>query len=168
VPLIIRAPGLPGGGIVDDFTESIDVVPTLLDLIGIETPGHLDGRSLRAYLSGETPQRPRSCVHWEYDFREVATGRAQSRFGLSLDELNLAVLRDRKFKYVHFPGLPPLLFDLQADPGECVNRAEDPVMQSVRLEMSERLLAWRARHLDRRLTGLELTKDGVVDARARR
>jgi arylsulfatase A-like enzyme len=168
VPLIIRAPGLRGGGMVDDFTESIDLVPTVLELIGLEAPGHLDGRSLRPYLAGETPRRPRSCVHWEYDFREVATGRAQSRFGLPLDDLNLAVIRDRNFKYVHFPGLPPLLFDLQSDPGECVNQAEAPAMQPARLEMAERLLAWRARHLDRRLTGLELTKDGVVDARARR
>jgi hypothetical protein len=34
--------------------------------------------------------------------------------------------------------------------------------------MAERMLTWRARHLDRRLTGLELTKQGVVDARQRK
>jgi hypothetical protein len=67
---------------------------------------------------------------------------------------------------VHFAGLPPLLFDLQEDPGECVDRATDPSLAGIRLGMAERMLSWRARHLDRRLTGLELTRNGVVDARA--
>ena len=66
---------------------------------------------------------------------------------------------------MHFPGLPALLFDLVDDPVESVDRADDPALREVRLDMAERMLAWRARHLDRRLTGLELTASGVVDAR---
>ena len=45
-------------------------------------------------------------------------------------------------------------------------RAATPSMRARRLEMAERLLAWRAAHLDRTLTGLALTPEGVVDARA--
>jgi len=165
VPLIIRAPGKPPAR-VGRFTESIDLMPTLADLAGVAAPGHLDGRSLLPYLDGGEPADPRQEVHWEYDFREVATGRTQARFGLPLDALNLAVIRDDRFKYVHCAGLPPLLFDLAEDPGECVDRSANPALAGVRLEMAERMLAWRARHLDRRLTGLELTARGVVDARS--
>lgn len=165
VPLIIRAPGGVAGLTVEDFTESIDIVPTILALAGVADPGHLDGSSLADYVAGGAPARPRDAVHWEYDFREVASRRAQEHFGLPLDALNLAVIRDDAYKYVHFSGLPPLLFDLRSDPGECVDRAGDPTLQSVRLAMAERLLAWRGRHLDRRLTGLELTAAGVLDGR---
>jgi arylsulfatase A-like enzyme len=166
VPLIVRAPGREAGRTVRDFTESVDILPTILDLAGLAAPGHLDGQSLAPYLSGSAPATPRDAVHWEYDFREVATGRAQNHFGLPIDALNLAVIRDERTKYVHFAGgLPPLLFDLDEDPAECVDRAGDPAYQPRRLDMAERLLDWRARHLDRTLTGLELTRDGVVDAR---
>jgi hypothetical protein len=63
-------------------------------------------------------------------------------------------------------GLPPLLFDLQEDPSELTNRAEDPGCLAVRQELAEKLLAWRSRQQDRRLTGLSLTPGGPYDARA--
>ncbi|HEY9548773.1 MAG TPA: sulfatase, partial [Kiloniellaceae bacterium] len=99
-------------------------------------------------------------------FREVPGGRAQAALGVGLDDCSLAVIRGERCKYVHFAGLPPLLFDLEDDPGELVNRAEDPACLPVRLEMAEKLLAWRSRHLDRRLTGLAQTAGGPYDARA--
>ncbi|TIW96649.1 MAG: phosphonate monoester hydrolase, partial [Mesorhizobium sp.] len=57
---------------------------------------------------------------------------------------------------------PPLLFDLESDPGELDNLAADPKHLAVRLEFAERLLAWRAEHLDQSLALAELTEHGVV------
>ena len=46
-------------------------------------------------------------------------GTAERHFGIGSRQCNLAVIRTDKFKYVHFGGgLPPLLFDLDDDPGE--------------------------------------------------
>jgi len=59
-------------------------------------------------------------------------------------------------------GLPPLLFDLDKDPGELTNVAADAAYLGVRLEFAERLLAWRAEHLDQSLALAELTDEGVV------
>ena len=44
---------------------------------------------------------------------------------------------------------------------ELVNVAEDPAYLAIRLEMAERLLAWRAEHLDQSLALVELTEDGI-------
>jgi len=64
---------------------------------------------------------------------------------------------------VHFGGgLPPLLFDLMKDPGELTNVATDPAYLAKRLDFAERLLAWRAEHLDQSLALAELTEGGVV------
>jgi len=165
VPLIIRDPKTTAGGtVVESFTESIDIMPTILERIGAEVPDHLDGRSLMPFLRGETPPGWRAEAHWEFDFREVATGETEAAFGLPLDALNLAVIRSERYKYVHFAGLPPLLFDLEREPGELVDRSNDPAYAAIRLEMAEKLLAWRARHLDRRLSGIELTEGGPVSA----
>ena len=54
------------------------------------------------------------------------------------------------------------LFDLQRDPDELQNVADDPAYREARLEMAERLLAWRAEHLDQSLALSELTDRGVV------
>ncbi|MEJ8571023.1 alkaline phosphatase family protein [Microbaculum marinum] len=168
VPLIVRDPGGRRGARIDRFTESVDIVPTILERIGAPVPDHLDGRSLVPLLEGAEPSTWRREAHWEFDFREVATGATEQAFGLPLDALNLAVVRGDRFKYVHFGGqsggLPPLLFDMETDPGELTNLADDPAWRDVRLEMAEKLLSWRARHLDRRLTGIELTDAGPVAA----
>ncbi len=162
VPLVIRAPGMAAGRRVEAFTESVDVVPTIIDLLGGTVPRAMDGASLRPFLAGGTPEHWRDAAHWEFDFREVATGRAQRAFGLDADQCALAVIRDSRFKYVHFTALPPVLFDLEADPGERTNVADDPAYASTRIAYAEKLLSWRARHLDRTLTGIELTADGPV------
>jgi len=167
IPLVVRDPRKPRahGRTVTAFSESVDIMPTVLQAIGTDVPGWLDGRALTPFLDGETPADWRREAHWEYDFREVASGEAQEALGLAMDDCTMTVIRDEDIKYVHFAALPPLLFDLAADPHETRNVAEDPAYASVRLHYAEKMLAWRARHLDRRLTGIELTEEGPVDAR---
>lgn len=168
VPLIVADPRRPEshGRRVAAVSEAVDVMPTLLALAGAAVPGHLDGRSLVPLMTGAPPADWREAAAFEFDFRDVAGGIAQASLGLPMDRCNLAVIRTERWKYVHFGGLPPLLFDLREDPGELSDRAADPACRGARLEMAERMLAWRAAGLDKRLTGLELTADGVVDGRA--
>ena len=166
IPLIIRHPDAARRGAqVTAFSEAVDVTPTILDCLGGQVPRAMDGRSLKPFLEGglEQDEVPgwRQEAHWEYDFREVTSGRAQEALGLDLDDCNMSVIRDEAFKYVHFTGLPPLLFDLAADPGELNNLAEDPAYLGARLRYAEKLLNWRARHLERTLTGVELTPEGL-------
>ncbi|RWB20942.1 MAG: phosphonate monoester hydrolase, partial [Mesorhizobium sp.] len=55
----------------------------------------------------------------------------------------------------------------EKDRDELTNVAADPAYLPVRLELAERLLAWRAEHLDQSLALAELTDDGVVGHVAR-
>jgi len=79
-----------------------------------------------------------------------------------MEQCTLDVIRDDRWKYVHLAGMPPLLFDLVADPDQFVNRAADPACAAVVAEYAGKLLSWRMRHAERTLTGTELTADGVV------
>ncbi|MEM7480945.1 MAG: sulfatase [Acidobacteriota bacterium] len=68
VPLIIAAPdGLGAGDRVVDQVRSVDIVATILDLVGIRPSQDLDGRTLRPYLEGRRPaDSPRA---WAYASR---------------------------------------------------------------------------------------------------
>ncbi|MHB1104397.1 MAG: alkaline phosphatase family protein [Devosia sp.] len=167
IPLVIRDPRRMGrkGKKINSFTEAIDIFPTLLDTLGVEPTHHPDGASLGPFLDGEEPRGWRDAAHWEFDFREVASQASERHFGLKSTRLNLAVIRTDRWKYVHFAALPPLLFDLENDPANLRNLAADPAHAGIRIEMAERLLAWRAEHLDQTLALQELTADGVVKRR---
>ena len=54
IPLLIQDPRAPPGGIVEAVVRSIDVAPTLLDLVGLPTPSSMDGVSLTATLNDST------------------------------------------------------------------------------------------------------------------
>ena len=71
-------------------------------------------------------------------------------------------MRGPRYKYVHFIGLPPLFFDLEADPGELHNLADDPAYAALVLQYAQKLLSWRMIHAEQTLTHLALTDDGVV------
>lgn len=163
LPLVVKDAGAEVGGVVvDRFTSAADLMPTVCQRMGVAPGGHVDGASLLPFLDGGEPSGWRDAIFWEFDFRDVVNGDQERIFGLGSAACNLSVIRDENHKYVHFPGLPPLLFDLRRDPQELVNRAQDPDYLAVRLDYAEKLLRVRAVHLDQTLAFTELTAQGPV------
>jgi arylsulfatase A-like enzyme len=172
IPLVIRDPRPEAdegrGRVVDAFTEAVDVMPTILDWLGREVPAACDGVSLTPFLRGATPGGWREEAHWEFDFRDPVSQKPEQALGLTSDQCTLNVLRGRRYKYVHFTALPPLLFDLERDPGETRNLADDPAYTPVALDCARKLLSWRMNHDERTLTGMFLTEEGVFERRGPR
>ncbi|MFN7009474.1 MAG: alkaline phosphatase family protein [Allorhizobium sp.] len=164
IPLVVRDPATAAaaGRQVDRFTSAADILPTLLERLGLSARNHQDGRSLMPFLAGAAPEDWRDAAFFEFDFRDVVGGTREAALGLRSNQCNLSVLRDEVFKYVHFTGLPPLLFDMTADPMELRNVADDPAYLAVRLRYAEKLLSLRAAHLDQTLAFTELTSGGPV------
>lgn len=169
VPLLVRDPRAHpsvAGRRVEACTEHVDVMPTILDWLGIDVPATVDGRSLLAFLdpAGEPPPRWRDAHHWEWDFRDPVAHIGEDVFGITMDECSITVWRGPRWKYVHTTAesLPDLLFDLEADPDQLTNVIDDPACAIAALDCARRLLSWRARHLDRTLTSTVITDDGPV------
>lgn len=162
VPLIISDPSrtISHGQSIANFTEAVDIMPTMIDLAGGIVPDHLDGRSLAPALHNGKLENWRQSAHWEYDFRDVCSNSAEQYFGLPSQLCNLSVLRGERYKYVHCAGLPPVLFDLQKHPDESVNVVDDPAYTAVRIDCCEELLSWRAQHLDQSLALSKLSPNG--------
>ena len=108
VPLIFSWPGhvLPARG--SEPVQLVDVVPTILDLLGFEAPADVDGVSLRAGLSGGDlalhPARMETWLPWIY-------------YGWS----PLSAWLDSRWKLIDAPSAE--LYDLTADPHELNNAA---------------------------------------------
>ncbi|HEV2363726.1 MAG TPA: alkaline phosphatase family protein [Caulobacteraceae bacterium] len=167
IPLIIRDPRRAAdagrGRVVEAFTESVDVAPTMLSAIGVGVPRAFDGADLGLFLAGAPkPADWRSEAHFEFDFRDVEDMAAERELGLTLETCNLAAVVGERWKYVHFAGLPPLLFDLANDPGELNNLAADAACAPVALDEARKLLSWRLASEERTLTHMALTSKGLV------
>lgn len=165
LPLVIHDPRPEAdktrGTRVDALTEAIDVMPTVLDWIGLEVPRECDGASLVPFLRGEKPADWRDAVHFEHDFRNVRTQRVEQALGIESDECCYAVVRDKKYKYVHFPSLPPLLFDIENDPNETRDLAGDPAYAPVMLTYAQKMLNWRLTSTERSMTNMHVGKGGL-------
>ena len=167
IPLIVRDPSRPEshGRVVENFTGTIDIAPTILDCLGYEVPRAFDGHSLRPFLDGETPEDWREEIYWEFDYRIIremlaAQGRDPNLMGRDNDSCSLAVQRGARYKYVHCAELPPLLFDLWEDPAELHDLAQDPAHGAVLLACAQKMLSWRLRYAERTLTELRITPEG--------
>jgi arylsulfatase A-like enzyme len=163
IPLVIRDPcqRTHAGRIEDSFTESVDVLPTIIDWLGGEVPPQLDGASLLPFLRGERPAGWRDALHYEFDFRNVHYSEPERVLGLHRDASSLCVLQDEAGKYVHFDALPPLFFDLREDPHQFHNLADDPAHAERVRDYAQRALSWRLRHADRTLTHYRATPSGL-------
>ncbi len=147
VPWIMRVPGFDAmrGQTIQSFVESVDLVPTLLELCGLPLGHRLQGRSLVPLLRGEVPGdwRPDVVTDWDYRFYGVG-----EQLGIPPHRRRAWMIRDERFKYVHFLDLPPLLFDLENDPAELCNLARDGAHQDVVARKRLELLEWRMAHED--------------------
>ncbi len=149
VPFIVRDPRPCADGsrgtAVYDFVESLDVLPTCLDVCGLDMPAALQGRSLVPLLQGERPVDWRNEVHADWDFRFYWTPK---KLGIPPERCRGWMIRDERFKYWHFNGMPDVLFDLEADPGELRNVAGDPSYMAAIQDLRVRLMDWRMANED--------------------
>jgi arylsulfatase A-like enzyme len=156
IPLIIRDPRRPvsAGAVVEEFSEAVDVFPTLCELLDAPVPRQCDGRSLRPFLDGDPPAEWRDAAYWEFDWRFFTPGRSGDQWPNDRRSVahQLTVRRSRDVAYVQFADGEALVYDLAADPTWRTS-LDDPERSWAE---ARALLAWRAQHADRTLTGVFL------------
>jgi arylsulfatase len=143
VPLLMKFPDpmkLPEQQVIDAPVELMDVMPTLLDAVGVDAPGSCDGQSLLPLLRGAPLER--EYVHGECS--EVPTA-----------DSGMQYLTDGHRKYIWWPGAGrEQFFDLDSDPTEMNDLVGDPACAS-------EIVRWRSR-LVRELSG---RPEGFTDGR---
>jgi choline-sulfatase len=125
VPMLMAGPGITAS-VCETPVDLLDLFPTILEGAGIEPAPEMQDRPGRSLLevamSEPEPDRP---ILSEYH----AAGSNSAGF----------MLRKGRWKYHHYVGFRPELFDLQEDPEELRDLAEDPtyagVLENMRLAL---------------------------------
>ena len=150
VPLIVRDPSpeadVTRGQQLNGFAESIDHAPTMLDYLNIPIPDRFQGTSVLNRVRGHSTSKTE--IHYEKDI-----GGEIADIVPDPDQRLLWLVRDHTYKYIQFAAenIPPLLFDLNADPNEYQNLADDPAHTQTVLKYCQKLLRWRMKHEDQRM-----------------
>ena len=112
IPMILAGPGVPKGNVCSTPVTLADAFPTFIEALGAKPdPGDaaLPGHSLLDIAQGRAPQRT---ILSEYHAAGAVAGAYMIRHG--------------RYKYIHYTGLPPMLFDLETDPWERNDLGRDP------------------------------------------
>ncbi len=163
VMLIMRGPGgdgarayLRGGRVCDALVSQLDVFPTICDLIDVDPPDWLEGKSLLPVLDGRAdevneavfaevtyhaayePQRAVRTRRWKY------IRRYDDRRGPVLPNCDDSVSKDvwLAHGWADRDVAAEQLYDLVFDPNEAHNLADDPAAAGALDEMRERMDRW--------------------------
>jgi choline-sulfatase len=125
VPLVARGPGVTPGTKVNTVARTVDLLPTIADLLGVDAPA-ASGRSLAAALGG-------AALDDEPSFAESLVPLVH--YGWS----DLRALRIGRWKYILAPR--PELYDLESDPGERHNLHQEQTARAraLRAGLEQRL-----------------------------
>ena len=144
MPLMIRYPDrVAAGSVSDDIVVNVDFGPTLLDLMGVAVPEHVQGRSFAQILEGDTPDDWPESMYYRYWMHNDGAHAVPAHYGV----------RTRTHKLICYyndplgqPGAQepanPVeweLFDLVADPMEVDNVHGRPGTEAITAELRAEL-----------------------------
>jgi len=150
IPVVINDPALRGRGggrVIDEPTSSIDLMPTLLERVGLTVPGTCEGESVLDLIRGERRERDRTVfaetgvlmgggreikdggfllyppLMEMFEVADIRTGQVgiKDKYAELLIEAKHRMLRTSRWKLVYTPlvdGARYQLYDIKADP-EC-------------------------------------------------
>ncbi len=118
VPLVVKVPGKSAGKHTEALVESVDIYPTLCDLVNISVPNYIMGKSFKATI--DNPEK---------SFREYAYARFKKADAIVTDN----------YTYSLFENGEEMLYDRKLDPAENKNIVVDVNYKEVLKEMRKAL-----------------------------
>ena len=147
MPFVLSYPrAVSAGQSLDRIVTNVDIAPTLLDAAGVDVPERMQGRSFWGDLtdpSGAQRDREAEGFYYRYWMHDDGSHQVGAHYGYRThrhtliffynDGLGLPGCSDRRFEQEWE------LYDLEADPEELVNVADDPAYAAVRADLEARM-----------------------------
>lgn len=131
VPLIFRGPGIPEDAKRSARVYLNDIYPTLMDLVGLETPSTVEGISLLDVINDDVNQ-------------------IRDEFGFAYLDIQRAILDDnhKLIEYYVDGERTTQLFNIEEDPLEMNNLVANEDSKGTILELRQKLVNWMEEHSD--------------------
>lgn len=137
VPMIARMPGIiPAGRESDALVSTVDLVPTMLSLIGKPVPANLQGRDLSDLLRGKTDKGREYAFIENFPFLS-APEKGQER-----------CILDSRWKLILSTKRPPELYEYKTDAKEVTNRWDEMKNSPLVTELLNQLEDWSSQTSD--------------------
>lgn len=129
IPMVVVYPGkIEAGATITEMVSNVDFAPTVLSYAGIEIPEQMQGASMQPLFEGGATNW-RDTIFYEYwtDLVHAIP--------------TMKAVRTERFKLIQYPELDDIdeLYDLERDPHEMKNLAQDPEYAAVLQQMERRL-----------------------------
>lgn len=131
IPFMMMGAGLPTGKVDTLPVSHLNLTPTILELMGAEIPQTVEGKSLVPQLTKDL--RVNDCVFMEFGRYETD----HDGFG---GYQPMRAVFDGRYKLSINLLSTDELYDLKADPGELINRIDDPAYRAIRDRLHDALL----------------------------
>jgi arylsulfatase A-like enzyme len=163
VPFLLRLPGQTRGMHVKNPTSQIDIVPTLLDLLGQRIPDHLQGKSLRPWFDSAARDRQVEDIMIEWNGHNNGFGDVNGKVSIPEAMRTLAseeeiirtttdpvrtVITPDGWKLNYSPAGEHELYNLEQDPFETHNLAFQPTQQPRIHALVDRIRRWQTHTQD--------------------
>jgi arylsulfatase A-like enzyme len=142
VPLIIKMPGRGKSVTIDEPMSHIDLLPTVLDIMGEQTPKHLQGRSLKPVMDGEAVIQDGAIVEW------TAPGGVGNLPTAALSDSTRTIVTPDGWRFTYSTMGMHELYYLKDDPMEIDNLARSGEYQELMSNLLEKIQDWQARTQD--------------------
>ena len=120
VPLLGRGPGVQAGARCGMLVDTLDLVPTVIEHLGMSFDAPVQGKSLAPLFANP------AAAHHDAVFSAIG---------------NRVMMRRGRWKLARYGQGDGELYDMEYDPDELVNLYGDPAHQQTRAELESRLLA---------------------------
>jgi choline-sulfatase len=124
IPLIVSGPGVPVNQVSQTPVSLLDIFPSVLDTAGLHT---------EPAQSSDMPQPLWDIANKPDDIDRVVFSEYHGASSIS----GAFALRSGRYKLIYYVGFEPELFDLEADPEELHDLAQDPAFAEVRERLQQ-------------------------------
>jgi arylsulfatase A-like enzyme len=151
IPMIFRYPKLIQPGVCEVPINTVDIFPTIFDMVGREQLPGVSGKSRLPYMSGKKSVDEA----FPYTFSTRISNAPEGKRVVTADMAGHFMVRGKGFKYMVYGTLDgkdsrysdepfDILYHLDHDPGEEVDLAKNPEFEAVKKEMNRVLHDWLA------------------------
>ena len=141
-PMLVRAPWPSESHTrIEGRYSHVDTVPTLLDLVGADIPGELQGRSQARVLAGDDSLTGNDAII-DWTGRNAAPNEFAAELDAVLNTPHRTIIADDGWKLTLTAAGQCELYDLNTDPHEMHNLFDDPVHRDRIRDMAARIRVW--------------------------